>query len=101
MMAHDDGNQGMFGDEEWALVRDAELRAIVNLYAESKGDFLKEFASAWAYLMTVDRCDGLRANACNGVSTPTRASSKSHKSYKGHKSWSKVHKSWSKVPQIG
>ena len=67
MMAHDDGNQGMFGDEEWALVQDAELRAIMKLYAESKGDFLKEFTSAWAYLMTADRFDGPRANACKSA----------------------------------
>jgi hypothetical protein len=40
-----DDTRSTFAYEEWALVQDAELKAIVKLYAGSKDDFLKEFAS--------------------------------------------------------
>lgn len=73
MEAHDSGDKGSFTDEEWALVEDDELNAIVKLYAEVESEFLSEFADAWTYLMTADRFDGPRKNACSGVSTLTLA----------------------------
>lgn len=69
--ASDEGEQGDFSDNEWALTEDEELRAIVKLYADNEEAFMAEFESAWTYLVTADRFDGPRSNACNGVSTPT------------------------------
>ena len=71
--ASDSGIQGDFTDEEWGLTEDGELKAIVKLYAVNKAEFMADFSSAWTYLMTADRFDGPRANACSNVSTPTLA----------------------------
>jgi catalase-peroxidase len=71
MKASDAGEQGTINDDDWALVQDEELKAIVKLYAESKAAFLTEFASGWTYLMTADRFNGPRNNVCSGVSVPT------------------------------
>lgn len=68
--ASNSGSQGTFEDEEWALVQDAELKKIVESYAENKDLFRKEFTNAWSYLMTADRFDGPTKNVCDGVSIP-------------------------------
>ena len=57
--------------EAWALVDDEEPRTISKLYAKDEDEFLSEFASAWTYLMTADRFDGPRGNACSNVMTNT------------------------------
>lgn len=71
LKAADEGEQGTYTDREWALVDDDELKEIVEVYAENSDEFMEEFSSAWTYLMTADRFDGPRINACSGVSTPT------------------------------
>lgn len=71
MKASDEGNQGDFSHEEWALTEDEELRAIAKLYADNEEVFMAEFENAWTYLVTADRFEGPRSNACNGISTPT------------------------------
>ena len=69
--AADNKSQGSFTDDEYALVQDNELKSIIKLFAESEGEFKMELASAFEYLVTADRFDGPRTNACAGVSTPT------------------------------
>jgi catalase (peroxidase I) len=66
--------QGLFSDEELALLEDEELKQYVEEFATSdESVFLDAFASAWTKMMIADRFDGPNGNVCTDVDTPTGA----------------------------
>lgn len=74
--ASDANDQGTFADDQFALVQDDELKAVVKLFAVDEGEFKREFVSGWSYLMNADQFDGPRGNMCSDMDTPTISEAK-------------------------
>jgi len=62
-----------FTKEEKALLRDLELKAIVEEYAADESIFYDEFAKAWTKMMIADRFDGPFNNECADADDVTLA----------------------------
>lgn len=63
--AEGEGNEGvLISPEDYALIQDPELLAIVQDFVANGAAFKDTFAYAWAKLMNADRYDGPSSNAC-------------------------------------
>ena len=65
-------NSDSYSKHERALLKDEELKKIVELYARNENTLLRVFAGAWTKLMTADRFLDNRNNACENVDTKTK-----------------------------
>lgn len=63
--AEGEGNEGvLISPEDYALIQDPEMLAIVQDFVANGAAFKNTFAYAWAKLMNADRYDGPSSNAC-------------------------------------
>jgi len=61
-------------EEETAILRDPDLKAIIDEYAADESIFYDDFAKAWTKMMIADRFDGPFKNECADVDDITLAS---------------------------
>lgn len=63
---------GNFSEYELAMVKNEDLKKIVEKFATNENMLLKTFEAAWTKMMTADRFAGYKENACTGVDTKTK-----------------------------
>lgn len=57
--------------KEYALVEDAQYKAIVDEFAADMASFKEELSTGWTYLMTADRFSGPTKNMCTDINDAT------------------------------
>lgn len=65
-----DGTTYVLTEEQAVLQSDAELRAIVDKFADDEEAFKMAFAEAWVYMMNAGRYDGPNSNVCDDSPPP-------------------------------